>query len=66
MKRNRTLRRVEQADRDRSGPRSDRVIRAHTVSVQDDDLSQRKRIEKLWEQSINFFIETEGDADGKA
>lgn len=58
----RTLRRLKQADRNRIGPRSGRIIRARTVDVQDDDLSQRKRIEKLWERSINFFADS-GDID---
>lgn len=70
----RTLRRLKQADRNLIGPRSGRIIRiirARTVDVQDDDLSQRKRIEKLWEQSINFFADSgdintqpKGDPDG--
>lgn len=50
--RRRALRRLKQEDRDRV------VIHARTVDTQDDDLAQRKRIEKLWEQSIDFFIET--------
>lgn len=58
----RTLRRVKQADRNR-------VIKARTVDTLDDDLSQRKRIEKLWELSINFFTDNgdiKGDTDGNA
>lgn len=61
----RTLRRLRQNDRQLIiAPRCDRgrVIRPRTVDIQADDLSQRKRIEKLWEQSINFFANS-GDND---
>lgn len=55
----RTLRRVKQHDRNR-------LIRGRKVDTQNDDMSQRKRIEKLWEQSINFFADNaaEGEAKG--
>ena len=37
--------------------------RARTVSTLDDNLSQRKRVEKLWEQSIDFFRGTNDTND---
>lgn len=48
----RVLRRLKQADRNRI------VIRARKVDTQNDDLSERKRIEKLWEESIDYFAGT--------
>lgn len=60
---NHTLRRIKQGDRIRA-------IRPRTIAAHahDDALAERKRMEKLWEQSINFFEgEVEGGSDdGKA
>lgn len=54
------LYRAKQADRNRIVSR-DRVHNPRTVDTQEDDLAQRKRMEKLWEQSIDFFAKPQGD-----
>lgn len=70
----RALRKLKQRARDRERrSRSDKgKPKPRTVSAHDDNLAERKRIEKAWKQSIDFFESidnrgTEGGSDnGKA
>lgn len=51
---NRNLLRLQNSDRQR-------LIKARVVHPHNDDLEARKRIERLWEQSMNFFEHSEPD-----
>lgn len=56
----RTLRRLKQGARDRARKA---IVKPRTVSAHDDDIAERKRIEKAWKQSIDFFEDREGDTE---
>lgn len=57
----RTIRRLRQQDRNRQHELTRAQSQAKAM-VQPDDLPERKRMEKLWEQSIDFFADS-GDTD---
>lgn len=43
--------------------RRPRKLRARTVSKQHDDLPARRRLEKMWEESANFFQNQDSNVD---